>query len=178
MRRNPPQGGTIFGRIWNCPNSTELTKLLKAWTEGDAAALDQLLESVYPELRRIARRFMRNEREGQTFQATALVNEAYLRLVDVKNVDWQHRGQFFALSAQIMRRILVDGARARGCGKRGAGAVKVNIDDAGVFSTEPGEAILALDSALSEFAALAPRQRLIAWSITASFLSSTSRAIG
>ena len=87
----------------------------KAWTGGDRAALDRLMPAVYHELRRMARRHMRrHERAGHTLQTTALVNEAYLRLVDVKSVDWQHRAQFFAVAAQIMRRILVDGGRARG----------------------------------------------------------------
>ena len=94
--------------------SAEVTGLLKAWSGGDQAALDRLTTLVHAELHSIARRYMRNERPGNTLQATALVNEVYLRLVDVKNVDWQHRAQFFAISAQIMRNILVDAARARG----------------------------------------------------------------
>src|SRR6266700_5657883 len=106
----------------------EVTGLLKAWSGGDQAALERLTNQVYNELRRIARRYMRNERAGNTLQTTALVNEVYLRLVDVKNVDWQQRAQFFAMSAQMMRRILVDAARARGSRKRGAGAERVNID--------------------------------------------------
>ena len=105
--------------------SAEVTGLLKAWSGGDQAALDRLTAVVHGELHRIARRYMRNERPGNTLQATALVNEVYLRLVDVKNVDWQHRAQFFAISAQIMRNILVDAARARGAHKRGGAAVKV-----------------------------------------------------
>src|SRR5450631_2381990 len=96
------------------PESPEITELLKAWGSGDAAALDRLTPLVYEELRRLARRYMRNERAGNTLQTTALVNEAYLRLVDVKNSGWRDRAQFFALSAQMMRRILVDAARARG----------------------------------------------------------------
>src|ERR1022692_386051 len=97
----------------NLPEAAEVTGLLKAWSGGDQAALDRLTAVVHAELHRIARRYMRNERAGNTLQATALVNEVYLRLVDVKNVDWQHRAQFFAISAQIMRNILVDAARAR-----------------------------------------------------------------
>src|SRR6266852_9230288 len=100
--------------------STEVTGLLKAWSDGNPAALDRLAAKVYQELHRMARRYMRNERAGNTLQTTALVNEVYLRLVDVKNVDWQHRAQFFAISAQMMRRILVDAARDRGSDKRGA----------------------------------------------------------
>ena len=106
----------------------------------------------------MARRYMKNERPGITLQTTALVNEAYLRLVDVKNVDWQHRAQFFALSAQIMRRILVDAARARKAGKRGGGAVKINLDEPSVLSSQPDTLILNLDEALQALTKLAPRQ--------------------
>ncbi len=116
--------------------SVEVTGLLKAWSGGDPAALERLADQVYNELRRIARRYMRNERAGNTLQTTALVNEVYLRLVDVKNVDWQQRAQFFAIAAQMMRRILVDAARARGSHKRGGGAVKANVDEALVVSPE------------------------------------------
>jgi RNA polymerase sigma factor (TIGR02999 family) len=108
------------------PRSTEITGLLKAWSGGDQAALDRLAAQVYDELHRMARHSMRNERAGNTLQTTALVNEVYLLLVDVKDVDWQQRAQFFAKSAQMMRRVLVDAARARGAHKRGGGAVKVN----------------------------------------------------
>ena len=106
----------------------------------------------------MARRYMRNERPDNTIQATALVNEVYLRLVDVHNIDWQHRAQFFALSAQLMRRILVDAARARGSQKRGGGAIHVDIDGAAALSSEPGGFILALDEALRALSELAPRQ--------------------
>src|ERR1700737_1955750 len=98
----------------DAPGSAEVTGLLKAWSSGDRAALDRLTPIIYDELRRMARRYMRKERAGATLQTTALVNEVYLRLVDVKNVDWQHRAQFFAISAQMMRRILVEAPRARG----------------------------------------------------------------
>jgi RNA polymerase sigma factor (TIGR02999 family) len=117
-----------------------------------------LTELVHAELHRIARRYMRNERPDNTLQTTALVNEVYLRLVDVQNIDWQHRAQFFALSAQLMRRILVDAARACGSRKRGGGAVKINIDDAPALSREQDGFILALDEALAVLAQLAPRQ--------------------
>jgi RNA polymerase sigma factor (TIGR02999 family) len=136
----------------------EVTGLLKAWSGGEQSALDRLTPAIYRELHRIARRYMRNERAGNTLQTTALVNEVYLRLIDVKNVDWQHRAQFFAISAQMMRRILVDAARARGSRKRGGGAEKMNVDDVAVVSPEPEQAIVALDLALEEFAKLAPRQ--------------------
>jgi RNA polymerase sigma factor (TIGR02999 family) len=138
--------------------SAEVTGLLKAWSNGDQTAMDRLASVVYEELRRIARRYLKNERPGNTLQTTALVNEVYLRLVDVKNVDWQHRAQFFAISAQMMRRILVDAARARGSRKRGGGAVKVNVDETAVLSPEPDASILALDEALQAFSQVAPRQ--------------------
>src|SRR2546427_13089979 len=138
--------------------STEVTGLLKAWSDGDQAALDRLAAKVHQELRHIARRYMRNERAGNTLQTTALVNEVYLRLVDVKNVDWQQRAQFFAIAAQMMRRILVDAARARGSHKRGGGAVRVNVDEALVVSPERDSSLVALGEALETFSKLAPRQ--------------------
>jgi RNA polymerase sigma factor (TIGR02999 family) len=106
--------------------SAEVTVLLRAWRDGDRAALDRLTPVVYDELRRIARRYMRNERAGNSLQTTALVNEAWLRLIDVHNVGWQDRLHFFAISAQMMRRILVDAARARASGKRGGQVKRVN----------------------------------------------------
>lgn len=142
----------------NEPVAAEVTVLLKAWSEGEQDALNRLTAVVHGELHRIARRYMRNEREGNTLQATALVNEAFLRLIDVKNVDWQHRAQFYAISAQIMRNILVDAARAKGSLKRGGEVMKVNIEGAPVFSPEPDHFILALNDALEEFAKVAPRQ--------------------
>lgn len=139
-------------------NSAEVTGLLKAWTGGDQAALDRLITLVHAELHSIARRYMRNEHPGNTLQTTALINEVYLRLVDVKNVDWQHRAQFFSIAAQIMRNILVDAARARGAQKRGGEVVKVDADDAQLLSPEPGPFVLALDEALTAFSKIAPRQ--------------------
>ena len=113
---------------------------------------------MYPELRNIARRYVKNERHANTVQATALVNEVYLRLVDVTKVEWRERAQFFAMAAQMMRRILVDAARARGSHKRGGMAAKVNIDETAVLSAVPDRSILALDEALTAFSRLAPRQ--------------------
>lgn len=136
----------------------EITGLLKAWGRGDTTALPHLTELLYQHLRRIARRYVRGQMPGNSVQATALVNELYLRLVDVKNVEWQQRGQFLALCAEIMRRILVDAARTRGAGKRGGHIVKLNIDDVAVLHPEPDRFILALDDALEEFAKCAPRQ--------------------
>jgi RNA polymerase sigma factor (TIGR02999 family) len=136
----------------------EVTDLLKAWNGGDPSALDRLSAVVYADLRRLAKRYMRNERPGNTLQTTALVNEMYLRLVDVKNVDWKQRAQFFAMCAQMMRRILVDAARARGSNKRGGGVIRVNVDDVPVLSPERDASLLAIDDALEAFSKLAPRQ--------------------
>ena len=138
--------------------SAEITTLLKAWSGGDPDALERLAEQVHPELRLMARRYIKNERPGNTLQATALVHEVYLRLVDVTKVEWQERAQFFAMAAQMMRRILVTAARARGSQKRGGEAPKVNIDETAVLSPAPDRSILAVDEALTAFSRLAPRQ--------------------
>ena len=138
--------------------SAEITTLLKAWSEGDPAALERLAEQVYPELRLMARRFMKNERLGNTLQATALIHEVYLRLVDVTQVEWRERAQFFAMAAQMMRRILVNAAHARAAQKRGGRTPKVSIDETAVLSPAPDRSILALDEALTVFSRLAPRQ--------------------
>jgi RNA polymerase sigma factor (TIGR02999 family) len=145
------------GRSTGAP-SIEVTSLLKAWSSGDEAALARLAEQVYPELRLMARRYMKNERQANTLQATALVHEVYLRLVDVTKVDWQQRAQFFAMAAQMMRRILVDTARARRAHKRGGSALKVNLDETVLLSSAQNRSILALDDALSAFSQVAPRQ--------------------
>ena len=138
--------------------SAQVTNLLKAWSSGEEAALARLAEHVYPELRLIARRYLRNEAQGNTLQTTALVHEVYLRLVDVSRVDWQARAQFFSMAAQMMRRILVDAARARGSDKRGGRAVKVNIEEVAFLSPAPNPSLLALDEALTVFSEVAPRQ--------------------
>jgi RNA polymerase sigma factor (TIGR02999 family) len=138
--------------------SAEITNLLKAWGSGDKAALGPLAEHVYPEFRRMARRYMKNEGQDNTLQATALIHEVYLRLVGVTNVEWHARAQFFAMAAQMMRRILVDAARARGSHKRGGIAAKVNIDETAVLSPATDRSILDLDEALTAFAQVAPRQ--------------------
>jgi len=131
---------------------------LKAWASGDEAALARLAECVYPELLRMARRFMKNEARGNTLQTTALVHELYLRLVDVTNVEWQARAQFFAIAAQMMRRILVNAARTRGSRRRDGIPEKVNLDESAVLSPVPDRSILALDEALTAFSQVAPRQ--------------------
>jgi len=140
------------------PRSAEITGLLKAWGSGDKAALGQLAEYVYPEFRRMARRYMKNEGQGNTLQATAIIHEVYLRLVDVTHVEWHARAQFFAMAAQMMRRILVDAARARHSQKRGGIALKVNINETAVLSPATDRSILALDEALTAFSQVAPRQ--------------------
>jgi RNA polymerase sigma factor (TIGR02999 family) len=139
------------------PESAEVTGLLRAWGSGDASALEQLSAIVYGELRAMARRYMRNERPGNTLQATALVNEVYLRLVDVKNVDWKQRAQFFALCSQIMRRILVDTARARHTRRRGGGAVRIHFDEMDDLPAKRDACLMALDEALDALSELAPR---------------------
>ena len=123
----------------------EVTNLLRAWSNGDQDALERLSERVYGELHRMAHRFMKNERQGNSLQATALVHEVYLRLVDVGTVEWRQRAQFFAMAAQMMRRILVDAARARGSRKRGGQAIRVNFEEAAVLVPEPDQSIIALD---------------------------------
>jgi len=138
--------------------TSEITDLLKAWGSGDEAALARLTEHVYPELRVMARRYMKNQAEGNSLQATALVHEVYLRLVDVTNVEWKARAQFFAIAAQMMRRILVDAARTRGSRRRDGIPVKVNLDETALVSSAPDRSILALDEALTAFSQVAPRQ--------------------
>jgi RNA polymerase sigma factor (TIGR02999 family) len=137
--------------------SPEVTQLLLAWGKGDPAALEALTPVVYDELRRLARHYMGNERVGHTLQATALVNEAYMRLVDIHKVQWQNRAHFFAMSARLMRRILVDSARSRKYQKRGAGAQKVSLDER-LLVAEPGRDLVALDDALNELAKVDERK--------------------
>ena len=142
----------------------EVTGLLKAWAGGEAAALDRLTPLVYDELRRMARRYMRNERAGNSLQATALVHEAYLRLVDVQNIAWKDRVHFFAVAARMMRRILVDAARARVSAKRG-GQVKnvshptaMNLDQIPDLGSQRGPELIAVDEALTQLAGFDPRK--------------------
>jgi RNA polymerase sigma factor (TIGR02999 family) len=139
-------------------NSAEITRLLRAWGEGDAAALEGLTPLVYAELRKMAKGAMRREKPGNSLQPTALVNEAYLRLVDIGEVRWQDRAHFFAVAAQMMRRILVDAARARSAGKRGGGAPHLNLDESIDAMPERGSQLVALDDALEALAKLDPRK--------------------
>ena len=144
--------------------TAEITRLLKAWRQGESAAIDHLTPLVYDELRRLARGYMRKEQAGHTLQPTALVNEAFVRLVDARQVDWQDRAHFFAVSARIMRRILVDAARAKGSWKRGGRADRVdhstavNLDRLPAESAEIRAQLCALDDALAELAQMDPRR--------------------
>jgi len=136
----------------------EVTGLLLAWSEGEQAAFEKLVPLVYAELRRVAHRYMGRERPGHSLQTTALVNEGYLRLIDARRVRWQNRAHSFAVSAQLMRRILVDFARSRQYLKRGGGAQKVSFDEALVVSKEQHQDIVALDDALKALAAIDGRK--------------------
>jgi RNA polymerase sigma factor (TIGR02999 family) len=134
------------------------TGLLQAWGKGDHAAFEELIPLVHEELRRVAQRELRRERPGHSLQATALVNEAYLRLIDLNRIEWHDRAHFFAMSARMMRRILVDSARARGNQKRGGGTPKVSLDEALQVSKEPGCDLVVLDDALKTLGAMDPRK--------------------
>jgi RNA polymerase sigma-70 factor (ECF subfamily) len=133
-------------------SSLELTELLREWNGGDQKALVRIVELAYPELRKIARRCLRRERPEHTIQATALVHEAYLRLFDTTQVRWQDRLHFFAIIAKVMRRILIEYARAQGCSKRGGGRRRVDLDEALMISAESDPEIVRLDEALGELA--------------------------
>ena len=140
------------------PSSHDITQLLLAWSEGDQAALEQLTPLVYRELRRLAKGYMRQESPGHILQTTALINEAYLRLIDWKQVQWQNRAHFFGVAAQLMRRILVDFARACKQGKRGGAMRQVSLDEAAAVSVERAAEFIALDEALDRLAAIDPRR--------------------
>jgi RNA polymerase sigma factor (TIGR02999 family) len=140
------------------PQPQEVTQLLMDWSQGDQAALDKLIPLVYQELRRLARRHMRRENPGHTLQTTALVHEAYFRLIDQKNVRWQNRAHFFAVAARLMRRILLDRARERLCAKRGGGARQMSLDEAADFSLDRAAEMIAIDDALKSLAAIDPRK--------------------
>ena len=139
--------------------TTSVTLLLKAWSGGNQEALGELTSRVYLELRRMAAIYMRKERSGDSLQATALVHEVFLRLVEVENVSWQDRAHFFAVSANMMRRILVDRARAKNMAKRGKGAVHVNLDEAPEIASDTRDReMVAIDDALNELAEVDPRK--------------------
>ncbi|TAM82095.1 MAG: sigma-70 family RNA polymerase sigma factor [Acidobacteria bacterium] len=138
--------------------TNEVTLLLRAWGDGDAEALERLAPLVYQELHRIARGYMGRERPDHTLQTTALINEAYVRLVDVRRVNWQDRAHFFAVCARAMRRILVDHARSRGYQKRGGGNLRVQFEEASGIAWSPDPDLLQLDEALNRLSALDPRK--------------------
>ena len=135
-----------------------LTGLLIEWRQGDKTALDRITPLVYDELRRIAHRYVQRERDGHTLQTTALVNEAYLRLAGQQRIDWQNRSHFFAVTAQVMRHLLIDHARRRHFAKHGGGARQVSLEDAAVMSEERAAELIALDEALDELAKLDQRK--------------------
>jgi RNA polymerase sigma-70 factor (ECF subfamily) len=143
------------------PQQKEITQLLADLTGGDKEALDKLLPLVYDELRRLADRYLRRERDDHTLQATALVHEAYLRLVDQKEVRWQNRAHFFGVAAQMMRRILVDHARALQTTKRGSGGLKLALDDVVELADEQATDMVALDEALTALEAFDPQKSRI-----------------
>ena len=136
----------------------DATALLLAWRAGDAAALDTLMPLVHRELHTIAERLMSRDRPGQTLQPTALVNEAFIRLLDVNQIQWESRAHFLAMAARVMRRVLVDAARTKHAAKRGAGAVPVLLEDSAIGTAEPGRDVIALHDALEALAAVDPRK--------------------
>jgi len=140
------------------PTSHSVTQLLLSWRQGNSAALEQLIPLVYQKLRRLARRYMAGQKPGHTLQATGLVNEAYVRLIDCQQVNWKDRAHFFAVSAQVMRRVLVEFARSAHYQKRGGGAVKTSLDEGLIISPQRGQDLVALDDALQAFASSFPRQ--------------------
>lgn len=139
----------------------EITQLLLSWSNGDQAALEQLIPLVYPELRRMAQRYMRREKPAHTLQTSALINEAYLRIVDQQEVEWKDRAHFFALSARVMRHILIDHARSHQYSKRRAGALHIPLDEVAAFSQERAAEFVALDDALVGLAAIDERKSRI-----------------
>ena len=136
----------------------EITQLLAEWSDGNQTALNKLYPLVYDELHRMANRYMKRERPDHTLQTTALIHEAYVRLVDQKNVHWANRSHFFAISAQIMRRILIDHARRHAYGKHGGGAQKVSLDETAIVASDPASDMLLLDEALKRLAEMDPRR--------------------
>jgi len=136
----------------------QITQLLTDWSNGNQAALAKLIPLVEKELHRLAHHYMRREKPGQTLQTTALVHEAFLKLVDQKHVNWKNRGHFFALSAQLMRRILVDRARSRKYAKRGGGAQQISLDETQLFSNARGADLISLDEALERLSAIDERK--------------------
>ena len=143
------------------PSSHQVTKLLKAWGDGDESALDKLMPLVYAELHRLARQYMRREKPGHMLQTSALINEAYLRLIDASHVRWQNRAHFFGIAARLMRRILVDDARRRHFDKRGGHAIHISLDEVLTVPQEQAANLVALDDALKTLASMEARQSKI-----------------
>jgi RNA polymerase sigma factor (TIGR02999 family) len=143
------------------PRISETTQLLRAWAGGDNRALEELTPRVYRELRRLAGHYMKNERSGHTLQATDLVHEVYVRLADVNQLDWQHRAHFFAVSATLMRRILLDRARRRSAAKRGGRQHDVDLEEALEVSAVRSRELISLDDALTALAGFDPRKARI-----------------
>ena len=152
QRADPDGGGGVE------PQVRDVTQLLRAWSEGDQQALERLTPLVYNELHRRAHRQMAQERSGQTLQTTALVNEIYVQLIDLRGVSWRDRAHFFALSSRLIRRVLIDAARSRAAQKRGAGSPHVELDENLLVSTEPRADVVALDDALTALAAVDQRK--------------------
>ena len=152
MRKSPPHDDEA-----ETPSRGEVSEFLRAWSEGDRDALDSLTPLVYHELHRLARRYMRGERPGHSLQTSALVNEAYMRLVDYKGMQWQNRAHFFAVSAQLMRRILVEHARRHNL-KRGGGVQHVSLEETAMVGGERSADLVALDDALNALAQLDARK--------------------
>ena len=146
MKKSPP------------PQQHHITELLAEWSDGNQSALDELYPLVYEELHRLARRYMSRERKGHTLQTTALINEAYVRLVDQRKVRWANRSHFFAISAQIMRRILIDHARRHAYAKRGGGAQQVSLEEAATVTPDQSLELIKLDEALNSLSEMDPRR--------------------
>jgi RNA polymerase sigma factor (TIGR02999 family) len=142
----------------NDPLTDNITHLLKRWSDGDQRALDKLTPLVYDELRHQAARYLRRERPGHSLQATALINEAFLRLIDAKDVQWQNRAHFFAIAANLMRRVLVDHARKREAEKRGGSMLRLTLDESLAWAAAPDIDLLAIDEALDRLEAIDPQQ--------------------
>lgn len=140
------------------PSAEHVTGMLLAWGQGDEAALEKLMPLVYGELKRLAHHYLKGERAGHVLQTTDLVNEAYLRLIDARRVQWQNRAHFFAMAASLMRRVLVDAARKRNFQKRGGGAMQVSLNEALPLGNQRGADLVALDDALQMLAEFDPRK--------------------
>lgn len=143
------------------PTAHEITQLLRAWSDGDQTALDRLAPLVYAELHRLARGYMHGERAGHVLQSTALINEAWMRLIDWKDVEWQNRAHFFGVAAQMMRRILVDFARERRASRRGGSAQQVSFEEVVLVSADRGAEVIALDETLNTLAKFDARKSQI-----------------